>query len=173
MEGQKTYIILSLAFVAFLAGAFVLSNNSKNKLLKHRKSLLENGVFSVGRITGWSISSGRRTGVDYAYVINQKTYKNSSGINDITQAKGYYEWDTCHKNDNFLVLYDKDNPKSSIMLFNKPVTNIDDFSKHRKEIENKRKNGTLLISELEQSNKHGYMYAFFIGLIIILLYKIS
>lgn len=101
--------------------------------------LKEEGTFTIGTITSFSGHDGGFNGgavsgsphgtfLEFKYIINNKEYVQNYGgddyfIPEIGQKEG----------DNFLVFYHNKNPKESMMLFNYPIKDSNDFARYMEE----------------------------------------
>jgi hypothetical protein len=124
----KTILVL----IIFVSIYFSYYNYQENRSFN---ALKNNYALSKGKITNYFISNkvSLRGGsgsndVKYIYSVNNKEFENKyseRGYIDIPDIKP-------DLNIEYMVLYQKDNPKNSVMLLNYPLRRQGDFEKYEK-----------------------------------------
>ena len=109
------------------------------------KRILNNGEFTIGEVTFYSSSkpgfivprgtgsTAKPTEVSIKYKIDNTTYKyrynKGPGIKHIPDA-------AVRKGEKYLVIYNKNNPNKSRMLFKYPIKDSGDFERYVKDLKN-------------------------------------
>lgn len=112
---------------------------------QEQETFLNKGEFTIGEVTFYSSSkpgfiipkgSGstpKPSNVFFEYKINntiyEMRYSNSPGISYIPDTG-------VHEGEKYLVIYDKNNPKKSRMLFEYPIKDSSDFERYVKKLKN-------------------------------------
>jgi len=125
-------------------GAIIFVKYSDRRSKNEREYLKFNGAFAIGEFTDRSYYStnGRVSSVGFEYVVNSKktTGADTRCWQDSPKASEVYIDDKkADVGDKFLVLYDLNKPKKSIIRLDYPIKDSSDFKKYVKEFEEMRK----------------------------------
>ncbi len=89
-----------------------------------------------------NLSNGRTYSISFSYEAENIVYKNGDTrcFEDSEKAsRAFTDRDLAYKGDDFLVLYDKNNPKNAIIKLDYPIKDNSDFERYVKEFWEKRK----------------------------------
>ena len=95
---RNFYKILLISVVTFIIACFVIANRDGNSINKNLKFTIATTV------SEWHHKNNNGVGVDYEYIVNNKTYKKTRNVD----AK---------KGDRYLIVFDSINPKRSCLIF--------------------------------------------------------
>lgn len=152
---RKTFgwkgILVSFTIICFIITLFWI-HYSNLKIADTKKDFLfNNGQFAIGEVNGVNFS-GASNGFSlvsnityFFYFDNQKFENNSLNGNEAKSVseKSYKEFNSFtrdRKRDRFLVLFEKGNPKNSLMCIDRPIKDSTDFIKYVNEIKKLRGN---------------------------------
>lgn len=141
---MKKILIITGAII--LAIALFWLQNRNNRIAKEKiRFLISSGKYTIGEITGKNYHSSQGlshlTTIMYTYTVDGISITQNIGSfipkNMSTKAKHVWATDNTNaeKGDEFLVLYQENNPENSILCLDKPIKNKSDFEKYIKEIE--------------------------------------
>jgi len=133
-----TLMIISL----FVIGGILLIQSGKKRNLVKRNLLKYEGGFSIGIFESRNYSNGRTYSISFSYTIDDKDYRNGDTqcfLDSPKAADAFTNKDLARKKDRFLVLYNKENPKESIIRLDYPIKDSTDFKRYVKEFEEMRK----------------------------------
>lgn len=139
MKMDKIFIIL---FIGFLIGGFFLIQSGSKKDKKKRERLALTGGFAIGNYEGRSMSNNRTYSIAYTYLVDSNELRGGDGhcYDDSSKAAEVFtDPQKTKTGDKFLVLYNKDKPKESIIRLDYPIKDSTDFKRYVKEFEQMRK----------------------------------
>jgi len=123
----KIIIFIVICFFIFL---IKLQFHNTYKAKDNVMILFKKGSFSIGEIDGVDYSGGATGGymtdIIYSYDINNKKYSNylnSFTANEISKESKniYLSFDNSHKGERYLVIFEENNPKNSILCLDRPI----------------------------------------------------
>lgn len=134
--------ITLIIIILFVIGGIVLIQSGKKGKLAKRNLLKEEGGLSIGIFESRNYSSGRTYSISFSYTVDGKDYRNGDTqcfLDSPKASDAFTNKDLARKKDRFLVLYNKESPKESIIRLDYPVKDSADFKRYVKEFERMRK----------------------------------
>ena len=125
-----------------MIGGIVLIQSGKKGKLAKRNLLKDEGGLTIGVFESRNYSGGRTYSISFSYKVDGKDYRNGDThcfLDSPKASNAFTNKDLARKKDRFLVLYNKENPKESIIRLDYPVKDSADFKRYVKEFEQKRK----------------------------------
>ncbi len=139
MKDKLQSYIYTGVVILFLIGGIVFVQKGKNRATKQREYLNQSGTLGVATFAGRSRKKGRTEYVVFEYFVNDEKYKMSDFYcpRDSREAADAFNYKAKIK-DKFIVLYDGENPKESIIRLDYPVGDSTDFKMYEKQFERVR-----------------------------------
>ncbi len=131
---------LRIFSVVFFILVFILVSKLSNKNRSHRDTLNKEGWLTIGVIRAKSYSGSKS--VSYTYRVGENELKGGDTNYYMDSHKSSYVFLDNEKSkpgSKFLVIYDKENPKESIIRLDYPIKDSTDFKRYVKEFEEMRK----------------------------------
>ena len=136
----KIIIFIVICFIIFL---IKLQYHNTYKAKNNVMFLFKKGSFSIGEIDGVNYSGGAAGGymsdILYSYHIKNKKYShflNSYTAFEISkESKNVFNSiDNSHKGERYLVIFEENNPKNSILCLDRPIKDSLSYKHHITEI---------------------------------------
>jgi hypothetical protein len=140
MKMNRITLIIIIAFS--IGGILFVQFGKKGKHAK--RNLLKNeGGFAIGIFESRNLSNGRTYSISFSYTVDSIDYRNGGDtqcfLDSPISSDAFTNRNLAKRNDNFLVLYDKGNPRKSIIRLDYPIRDSTDFKRCVKEFEQIRK----------------------------------
>lgn len=136
---MQSKLLSGFLFMLFIALLFYYINDSLNSSRKKRKDFLLNGDYSIGVISSKSYS--KPESVSFLYNVNNVEIKggDTKFYLDKNAFEVFNDKEKSKPGKKFLVIYDANNPKKSIIRLDYPIKDSTDFKRYVKEFEQMRK----------------------------------
>jgi hypothetical protein len=137
--------ITLVIIVLFAIGGIVFVQLSTKRNIAKRDFLKDEGKFSIGVFKSRNYSKGKTYSISFSYTVEDEYFKNGDTrcfLDSPKAADAFTNKNLARTNDKFLVLYDKENPKKSIIRLDYPIKDSSDFLRHIKEFEKIRSQKT-------------------------------
>lgn len=134
--------ITLVIIIVFVIGGIVFVNSGQKKRSNQRVFLNRNGSFGIGVFEGRVGSNGRTYSISFSYVVRGETFKNGDTdcpLDSPKSAAAFADRKKAKRLDKFLVLYNEECPKESIIRLDYPIKDSTDFKRYVKEFERMRK----------------------------------
>ncbi|MFA6922994.1 MAG: hypothetical protein WC223_01960 [Bacteroidales bacterium] len=130
-------IILS-AIIIIISFILILILNKTTQ--KENDKIISNGSYTIGTVSVYSSGKGAIIApkiinspsnppwVKYTYTVNNKIYNNRYNAGNYKMP-----FEGVNEGERYLVVYKKDKPEKSLMLFDYPIRNDSDFEKYMEE----------------------------------------
>lgn len=136
---MQSKLLSGFLFIILIALLFYYINDSLNYSRKEREDFLLKGNYSIGVIKSKSYS--KPESISFLYTVNNAEMK--GGDTKFYMDKGAFEVfndkEKSKPESKFLVIYDANNPKKSIIRLDYPIKDSTDFKRYVKEFEQMRK----------------------------------
>jgi len=134
--------IVLVILIACLIGGFILIQFGSKKSIKEREFLAFNGGFAIGAFESRNMSNSSTYSISFNYSVNSKEYHGGDTrcFEDSSEAAdAFTNKDKAKPGDKFLVLYNNEKPKKSIIRLDYPIRDSSDFKRYVKEFKQMRK----------------------------------
>jgi len=143
------FLVGAIFLILLVFLGFYIDKKQAPKIRKRVEEIYLNGNFATGTVTAVTADTYGQPvilgGIYYKFETpNGLIYTNLGGalpkqISAATDSLFRYRIPDVKKEDTFLVLYDKNDPKNSILLLDHPINSEEDFARYVAEIEELRK----------------------------------
>lgn len=136
---MQSRILSSLLFLTFFVLFIYYANEMFKSSKKERKDFSLRGELTIGVIT--IKGRGHSKSVQFEYVVDDKQLRGGDPKYDVDPGGSdvFEDKEKSKPGKKFLVIYDANNPKKSIIRLDYPITDSVDFKRYVKEFEQMRK----------------------------------
>jgi hypothetical protein len=134
--------ITLVIIIAFFIGSILFVQFGKKSKHAKRNLLKNEGGFAIGIIESRNLSNGRTYSISFKYTVDRIDYRNGDTqcfLDSPISSDAFTNRNLAKRNDKFLVLYDKGDPRKSIIRLDYPIRDSTDFKRYVKEFEQIRK----------------------------------
>lgn len=136
---MQSKLLSGFLFIIFIALLFYYINDSLNGSRKEREDFLLKGDYSIGVISSKSYS--KPESISFLYTVNNVEMKggDTKFYMDKNAFGVFNDKEKSIPGKKFLVIYDTNNPKKSIIRLDYPIKDSSDFKRFVQEFEEMRK----------------------------------
>ena len=136
---MQSKLLSRFLFIIFIALLFYYIYHSLNYNRKEREDFLLKGDYSIGIISSKSYS--KPESISFLYIVNNVEMKggDTKFYMDKNAFVVFNDKEKSKPGSKFLVIYDVNNPKESIIRLDYPIKDSTDFKRYVKEFEQMRK----------------------------------
>ena len=139
---MQSKLLAGLLLFTFVGISFYYLIKSPNENRIEREKFSAKGNLAIGIIKSRSYS--KPESISFSYILNEVEMKggDTKFYMDKDASEVFHDKDKSKPGNKFLVIYDSDDPKKSIIRLDYPITDSSDFQRYVKEFEQMRKTKT-------------------------------